>query len=325
MPFQISLICSSKQAGVINSFDAGDSQFATCALSVTLSATVNGDVRGHALLWEQISGDAQIVFVTPTNQLTVTYNVIGLGSADRTFRFYIDKGTSQEQYDDVIVWGTPTEVDTQRLNIFPSPTSIDSSCRNISCGSIQMYYSFPAPTESGSYANNPITGFVLHWTAPSCDSQYFTGTDVKHNVGGILTTLGTVLPSAPQEIAIPSTLDAYYLYTNYKEESNYYTQYSCRFYQDSIPGTATTIITDTVDFNSIISSNGATYYSLIHLPTFPVIDIAYEGVSVISSSPTTIYYTLAFLTDNVSTGGVTSSVINNAISATYFSNNGIGG
>lgn len=59
---------------VIHYLDAGPDQYAICTNNITLTATVIGDLAGHVLLWEQISGNTLGVTVTsPTNELTLTY------------------------------------------------------------------------------------------------------------------------------------------------------------------------------------------------------------------------------------------------------------
>jgi len=118
MPFQVIYSEFSRQPGVINSFNAGEDQIVVCDPTITLTATVNGDLFGHTILWEQVSG-APVNFVTPTDQLIVSYEN-GSGSPltggtfdDKVFRFWIDKGSTDPNnppmFDDVNIFGAPTE------------------------------------------------------------------------------------------------------------------------------------------------------------------------------------------------------------------------
>lgn len=105
MPFQVSHSFKATPVGVINFFSAGNDQNNFCDTSVTLTAIVVGDLDGHTVLWEQVTGPA-VTFTSPLNQLIVTYTVATF--EDRSFRFYIDKDTGEEQSDDVNIFGAPT-------------------------------------------------------------------------------------------------------------------------------------------------------------------------------------------------------------------------
>ncbi len=106
MPFQVSYSAKATPVGLITFFSAGLDQPAVCDGLVTLTAIVVGDLTGHTIVWEQLTGPA-VTFTSPLNQLVVTYTVVTF--EDRSFRFTIDKGTGQEQSDDVNIFGTPTE------------------------------------------------------------------------------------------------------------------------------------------------------------------------------------------------------------------------
>jgi len=70
-----------------------------------LEATVVGDLTGHTFIWEQIDGVA-VTFNTPLDQFAINYTTANF--QDKTFRFTIDKGTGIEQFDEVIMFSTPT-------------------------------------------------------------------------------------------------------------------------------------------------------------------------------------------------------------------------
>jgi len=105
MPFQVSFSTKTTPQGIITSFTAGEDQVVVCDTAVNLEATVVGDLTGHTIIWEQISGVA-VTFTTPLDQFAISYTTANF--QDKTFRFTIDKGTGNEQFDDVIMFSTPT-------------------------------------------------------------------------------------------------------------------------------------------------------------------------------------------------------------------------
>jgi len=106
MPFQVSYSAKATPVGLITFFSAGEDQPAVCDGNVTMTAIVIGDLSGHTVLWEQLTGPA-VTWTSPQDQLQVTYTVATF--EDRSFRFYIDKDTGSEQSDDINIFGTPTE------------------------------------------------------------------------------------------------------------------------------------------------------------------------------------------------------------------------
>lgn len=79
-----------------------------CDPTVTLVAAVElvQPDSIHTYLWEQTSG-APVTFDTPANALTTTITVSTYD--DKTFRFWVDKGTVIAVYKEVTVYGTPTD------------------------------------------------------------------------------------------------------------------------------------------------------------------------------------------------------------------------
>jgi len=106
MPFQVIFSQNAAPAGIIQFFSAGPDGVAVCDLEFTLTAEVIGDLQGNVFEWEQISG-SPVTFTTPTNELSVTYNQTTFD--DKTFRFYLNRGTGFEEFDDVTVFGSPTD------------------------------------------------------------------------------------------------------------------------------------------------------------------------------------------------------------------------
>lgn len=80
-----------------------------CLTHATFTPRLVGDPKGHTFLWEQIKGDdTEITWLTPKNQPSMTVQ-IGSIKTDRTFRFWISKGTRYEKHYDVTIYGTPFE------------------------------------------------------------------------------------------------------------------------------------------------------------------------------------------------------------------------
>lgn len=80
-----------------------------CLTHATFTPRLVGDPKGHTFLWEQIKGDdTEITWLTPKNQPSMTVQ-IGAIKTDRTFRFWISKGTRYEKHYDVTIYGTPFE------------------------------------------------------------------------------------------------------------------------------------------------------------------------------------------------------------------------
>lgn len=320
MPFQISLTSGSKQLGQITSFDAGNEQFATCATEVTLTAAVTGMLNGHTVWWEQVSGNTQIVFLTPQNQLTVTYTVVGGGSSDRVFRFYIDKNTPLEQTDDVTVWGTPTETKAIKQCQLTTTTT-DTECRNVPCNSIYVYYSIPTPSLQGSYATDPTDNFYLAWGVPTCTDPVPTLVSIIQNDMGSMTLVGTFDTNVITNTPITQPYDTYYAYVTFTIGSNTYTQLSCRLDNVKPPNVVSEYITDNAGVPSTVTSNTVVYYTIQRTPDSTSVSDHTTSVAVTTAAT---YFTLTTESSPISTSTHIVGLVNTN-SVTYFSNNGIGG
>ena len=165
MPFQVSFSHRSTPVGIIESFTAGPDQLVICDPTVFLSAIVIGDLAGHTILWEQIDGTA-VTFLTPLNQFDISYTTATFD--DKAFRFYIDKGTAFEQFDDVNMFSAPT---------FPYYGGVPDQNCNINFGTglhcnqpvVEETYAFPA-TPITVVECNITTTPLLRWTYP-CDQS----------------------------------------------------------------------------------------------------------------------------------------------------------
>ena len=173
MPFFIATSYRQTSMGIITSMDAGRDQQLVCASNSTLTATVIGNLAGHSVEWEQISGST-VSFTTPTNQLSVDFTQFAFD--DKVFRFTIDKNLPWEMYDELSVFGTPTLVSTSAAgqlskNSFinhPTPVSSITSLREDT--PITVVYS------------NNISRPELLWTLPETPLK-ITGFEIQTSDG----------------------------------------------------------------------------------------------------------------------------------------------
>jgi hypothetical protein len=190
MPFRLSNSSKLNKVGAITLVTAGDDQIQICATTVPLSATVVGDVFGHTFLWEQIEGSP--VVIDDPSAITTFYTVAGTG--DKAFRFYIDKGTSLEQFDDIIVYDTPIS-DFESFSVSPNVSNtkqLDPIPVNVDDINGSVVASMPPPsTDFGE--ETPVTTFTLTWTHPN---GYHDDWIVQYNIeeNSIVTNN---IPSAP--------------------------------------------------------------------------------------------------------------------------------
>lgn len=86
---------------------SGTDQNQVCAAMIYLSATIIGNTAGHTFLWEQLTGATVSII---QNTTTTAYYLIADTSTDKVFRFWIDKGKFNEQYQDITIYATPTSI-----------------------------------------------------------------------------------------------------------------------------------------------------------------------------------------------------------------------
>lgn len=101
---------------------AGNDQQQVCASIIYLSASIIGNVTGHTFLWEQISGSAITLI---QNSTTTAYYIVDINPTDKVFRFWVDKGKYNEQYQDITVYSSPSSfLNTQLINSINSNTTL---------------------------------------------------------------------------------------------------------------------------------------------------------------------------------------------------------
>lgn len=183
---------------------AGVDQQRICDPIVYLQATINGNVSGHTFLWELISGDA--VTLIQDSQTQAHYVVDGT-TRDRVFRFWIDKGKYNEQFDDVKIYATPTDYMTiSNAYSFLDSNSIDEipdallSISNYSLyGTTYFDYTIygNSLSEYSQYALSISWGLPNLYLVAETDKTIFyksnfVATTLEENVDGQWVTLTTV-------------------------------------------------------------------------------------------------------------------------------------
>lgn len=176
MPFQIVLQTYKRTQGEITFFTAGPDQIVICNDFITLEATVQGDLTGNSFLWEQIGGTP--VTVNDANTLIATFTNNDL--SPKIFRFFINKGTASQQFDDITVFATPltnasiqTREDTSTFRSKTSPVSCSSIINTVDVVA-------PEPIDGISGQTDSTNEIVFSW-----DEQSNEGGELVGNILGI--------------------------------------------------------------------------------------------------------------------------------------------
>jgi len=164
MPFQVTFSTRHRQFKQITLRTAGEDQTHICSPTIYLEAEVDGDLSGHFVEWEQISGTT--VTLQLSNTLTPFFDAVD--GTDKVFRCYVDRGTPYEQYDDVTIWKTPTGIcdtsyapDQQYFNLplDPQPVECDSFASFVSV-------TVPPPTSLEGEETGSQTIVEVTWNHP---------------------------------------------------------------------------------------------------------------------------------------------------------------
>jgi len=81
--------------------------FVSCDLYVTLNAVVIGDLAGHVLEWTQVSG-YPVIFMSSLDEPHVVFQQPNIRD-DKVFRLYVDKGTVNQEFHEILVTAVPQE------------------------------------------------------------------------------------------------------------------------------------------------------------------------------------------------------------------------
>ena len=215
MPFQVSFSAKTTPKGIITNFTAGPDQVVVCDTTVFLEATVNGDLTGHTFLWEQIDGDP-VTFLTPLNQFAISYTTANF--LDKTFRFFIDKGTGIEQFDDVFMFSTPT---LPLVTGVPDQNCIINTGGSLHCDKPLLTIDIVMPTTflpEPVIACNINTDPILVWT-PQCKSEIIIQYVVQYRLSAGPWIDEVILPPTTLQ-HVPTVLGATYQVVAVYRESN---------------------------------------------------------------------------------------------------------
>lgn len=103
--------------GNVGIVSAGTDTSSLCSTVVPLVGSISGGSGGNlTILWEQISGPAVVINDPSALSTYFTYST----SSDRTFRLWVNKGSANQAFDDVTVFGTPSDYVTY---VSASPTT----------------------------------------------------------------------------------------------------------------------------------------------------------------------------------------------------------
>lgn len=147
-----------------------------CDEYVTLNAIVIGDATGHTFFWEQLSGPA-VNWLEAQNQTSVMFQQPS-NRADKTFRFYIDRGTPLQAIYDILVTAVPKE--TVQI-----PASFTTSYDGAVAATAELASNLRTIPGLSPYGvvtvNNPLRG--LGFTSPT--NVYAASTVVMRRINGI--------------------------------------------------------------------------------------------------------------------------------------------
>jgi len=209
MPFQVTYTQRAIPSGIIQSISAGEDGIAVCDVNFALTATVIGELDGHTILWEQVSG-TPVTFDTQLDQLSISYSQTTFD--DKVFRFYIDKGGAGEAFDDVTVYGSPVSVNKiairNSIPLFNTSTSTHGDAV-----SLRILSPYPE-IQQDSYAEFNMHDMpVLSWDATPSSNKLLSYTiQERDNSTGNITDLATVSPDTLMYYG-PLTLGSSYIVT----------------------------------------------------------------------------------------------------------------
>lgn len=232
MPFQVVYNVFQVPPGEITYYSAGADQQVICGFAVTLQAIIIGDVTGHTFEWEgPISGTPLGIEVTQSDFSTTRLPDTGFGGwqgttlyyvnhaevgdpeyvpgadfDDKVWRFWIDRGTSVEKYDDIKIYGTPTSLCFTGIpeSMFRTPRCaynhpiLEGDVFN-RIPTLRLLRGFSdSPYQDGVDGNGTNNHITLQWSAPVLTSpvvQYHL--QARTTTGGAWNTVAVVLPTSP--------------------------------------------------------------------------------------------------------------------------------
>jgi len=164
MPFQVTYSTRHRQFKQVELVTAGDDQLHICSPTVYLEGIVNGDLLGHVIEWEQISGT--LVTLQNANTLTPFFDFVD--NTDKVFRLWIDRGTPYEQFDDVLILKTPTSFEQCSFSDNNPSTRDLLDPIPVDCNDILSFVnvSMPPPTSLEGEETGASIDIEITWSHP---------------------------------------------------------------------------------------------------------------------------------------------------------------
>ncbi len=298
-----------------------------CGGSETLTAVVVGDLTGHTVLWEQLTG-IPVTWTSPLNQLIVTFTTNSF--TDKTFRFWIDKTGTNPQFEDLELLATPTDtasIGTADRNCIAS-YGIPLGCRKVTA---KLFNKLTSGAGCGS------ANYSIVWNEPTCDADRIDSYIVEEFDGSSWVQVATIPRydingDLNQRIYLNPTADtSYRIITRYIDFSLVSTYISNSVFTNSTPSGAASA-GEIASLGSASNLPAITAYSVnsISLLKRSVTDTTSLGTG--SKLPTITSYSFSPLfvigrtvTDSSAVGAMADGVIITGYTVLDLSGGGIGG
>lgn len=290
MPFQVSFSVYRRQLPTVVLVTAGPDQYRPCDTYVYLEATVSGDITGHAIEWEQIEGT--MVILQDGNTLTPWYAQIPGDVTGVVFRLYIDRGTPDEQFDDVLIRRWPiSEGVASYISDVGDLQNIPIPVLPVPCSSIVGYFTIAAPppsTYEGEEPNPSTYSVPFVWDHPGgFYDSYIIQYTVKENGTPVYSVPPTPLdggtamggngpPSGTK--AYTGTLAKYVITTDYIVGGFDYTVDSCEVDYTAFDVPEMVVVNDSVFASFVGQENNGNINSLSRF-SYLYVTAASEGVA----------------------------------------------
>lgn len=338
MPFQVSFSTRHRQFKQVTLITAGEDQLHICTPTIYLEGVVEGDLLGHTIEWEQISGTT--VTLQQANTLTPFFDFVD--TTDKIFRLWIDRGTPYEQYDDVRILKTPTSWCNPAFKSDNSSFTFVLDPAPVSCENITPFVSVVVPPPTSTHGEETSFNITVDvsWTHPGDPIQDLhieqyrvieDGVEVDLIPDVPIPTAGDILGTAggpPSEpLTYSGTLAEYRIDTYYNIGGRKFVRESCikDFTGLTIPSVvAYNDAVDGVTFSSTQTVLSKTIYGNILLPRNE--DSARITFASSQSALTRVNYGNVSLRNNDSlVPGLTFSPNHQTINITRYGGSGIGG
>ena len=203
----------------------------SCNDIVTLTADITGDLTGHTVVWDQISG-TPVIWLENQDQISVMFQQPTAIRDDKVFRFYIDKDTPYQVYYDTLVTAVPTE---RHSATFQAHASFGDATSGSESASFAGIYPLLGPAGSEVYnASRSLAAFNFN-EVPSAERR-------RHLVRLLqLTSLGEY--TEIDRMQVPTGTSSYF--------NSVPTNTSFKIVTEIDNDAGATIIDETVPFSSI--------------------------------------------------------------------------